>query len=985
MRPLQYRVSDRIGWCCVVASLLLSLLLLSGSASAFQIPAGKNIPVIAAPTEYLGIPRASALNVNNLTMWVYNNGMLERRVDDAKAGVTFPAGTATVVYGSGLLWGGVVRDGGTRLRRVGGQSLVAGTVPGRIVTPGLAEHPDNADVRVFRVRRAWATADLRRDASDIYGMPPSQISSAQISAVRAQYKKDWLEWPWQKGAPYYERNGIPGYQPKTDATADSVSDEPGLANADQVLWFVVNDLDAATALALYGSPSIGIEEQVTCWAYATADDLNNVAYQRFRLIYKGLATTPPSAVIDSMYVTRWSDVDLGSFNDDLAGSDRDRQLGYVYNAKEADGEFLKENIPPPAVGYDLHQGPRVSAPGEEAFWDLHKVSGYRNLPLSAFTYFTEESRISDYDLARYDGTREWYNVMRGMKPQPITPAECMTDPTTGACEPIELWGDPVTFRGWVDGRQDAFGDRRIALTSGPFTMALGDTQEVVYSLLGGTGKDNRDAVTALKQVDGAAQDAFNLNFQTPAVVPEPALHVVELDNKLIFDWESDTTATRAIEEYSSLGYHFESYVVYQLPRPDAPRSAWVALPPFDVTLPRYLELTKDYVRDAPLVNGQKYYFVVSAVVMNPDPTFTRSRIESPAVIREVVPHSPNPGIVYPYSTADVIGDAVNISGNNEAVAELRYFNPAMPDGHIYKVLFHRSPNQVIDLDEKPTWDLIDSTTADTLLKGLRMDTVAQRVPARGMTAELHSPLFGLRNVYEVIHDETPARSIVFNAPNPGGEYMVLGGGSSMIDTIKGGNPNDTDIEIRFRGDSSWALMVGATVPTSRWARVPYTAWEVGKRGRDSINRQIYTVITDRGSDSVWRPSVLLDRAYDGSERVTNWMPAVRGSRTEKVELPNCPAEWVWNETTPPAETLLMEVRSATTNVPAGSTLTSDGKVNALLSRTDHTQITPRLADYGVKLRQTERGYALLESERMLLDAPIEAGATGFVRLRAESH
>ncbi len=49
------------------------------------------------------------------------------------------------------------------------------------------------------------------------------------------------------------------------------------------------------------------------------------------------------------------------------------------------------------------------------------------------------------------------------------------------------------------------------------------------------------------------------------------------------------------------------------------------------------------------------------------------------------------------------------------------------------------------------------------------------------------------------------------------------------------------------------------------------------------------------------PRLLLDRAYDGSERVTNWMPAVRGSRTEKVELPNCPAEWVWNETTPPVD------------------------------------------------------------------------------------
>ncbi|MUL50013.1 alpha/beta hydrolase [Mycobacterium sp. CBMA293] len=49
------------------------------------------------------------------------------------------------------------------------------------------------------------------------------------------------------------------------------------------------------------------------------------------------------------------------------------------------------------------------------------------------------------------------------------------------------------------------------------------------------------------------------------------------------------------------------------------------------------------------------------------------------------------------------------------------------------------------------------------------------------------------------------------------------------------------------------------------------------------------------------PQVLLNRAYDGSERVMGWVPAAKGSRTEKVQLPNCPAEWVWNETTPPVD------------------------------------------------------------------------------------
>ncbi|MDH6243092.1 alpha/beta hydrolase [Mycobacterium sp. OTB74] len=45
------------------------------------------------------------------------------------------------------------------------------------------------------------------------------------------------------------------------------------------------------------------------------------------------------------------------------------------------------------------------------------------------------------------------------------------------------------------------------------------------------------------------------------------------------------------------------------------------------------------------------------------------------------------------------------------------------------------------------------------------------------------------------------------------------------------------------------------------------------------------------------PQALLNRSYDGLERFIAWVPGVRGTRTEPVTLPNCPAEWVWNSET----------------------------------------------------------------------------------------
>jgi len=42
------------------------------------------------------------------------------------------------------------------------------------------------------------------------------------------------------------------------------------------------------------------------------------------------------------------------------------------------------------------------------------------------------------------------------------------------------------------------------------------------------------------------------------------------------------------------------------------------------------------------------------------------------------------------------------------------------------------------------------------------------------------------------------------------------------------------------------------------------------------------------------PQAVLNRSYDGAERALGWVRGVRGTSTEPVRLPNCPAEWVWN-------------------------------------------------------------------------------------------
>jgi hypothetical protein len=824
-----------------------------------------------AVTEVTGVPRTTVMNINNLMMWAGDDGRMERRPQDDNAGVTFPRGTAACVYAGGLVWAGYVDDGASPLLRVGGQTYNYGTVPGRIITKGVAESPSAPSVRMYRIRRDWKTADLTRDAAEINDVALASVSAGQIDAVRAQYKKDWLEWPWQKGAPYYDRNNNGIYDPDPSGNYDPALDEPGLGGADQVLWYVTNDLKASATSGLYGSPPIGIEMQVTCWAYARTDELGNVIFQRYRIIYKGTSTTPPDAKIDSMYIAKWSDPDLGNYGDDYAGCVKDKSLGFVYNSQPEDAEYKKYDLNPPFVGYDFFQGPRVPEAGSTARWDLQVVSGYKNLPMTTFAYFAAGGFDSDPTLAQYAGTSQWWNLIRGYRPRPITPPEPFIDPTTGIATKYELDGDPTTLRGWIDGRRDSPSDRRLVLSSGPITMALGDTQEVVVGLLAAIAprdKDYMEGYNLLKKIDDEAQNAFNFNFDLPKNVPAPNLNIVELDNKLILEWESDTAKIRECETYSSKGYRFEGYTLWQFPNSRASTDIARQLAPFDVTGPRSRVIEIDKFKNRPLVNGQPYYFAIQTIVYNPDPS-VKSRLESAPIIKTAIPHSPNPGTVYPYELQEPQSLAQNTVGKNDATVFVSYNDPTKPDGHTYSVVFHSAVTE--------TWDFVDKTENDTLIKGVVFDagTSSYRSVTRGLTLTVNVPKVGVKGVYLVKSDGQTMREPLFTVPDPKGEFYVIGNivddrGNSTVDTMAGGNRSDRDIEWRF-GDSSWAIM--AIGSSSFWKRVPYQMWQLGN-GSTIPDRQLYTVIVPPEKDSSWRATKLLSRSYNNKPLKTFYPVAV---------------------------------------------------------------------------------------------------------------
>ncbi|NKB68083.1 MAG: hypothetical protein GKR89_13560 [Candidatus Latescibacteria bacterium] len=735
----------------------------------------------AAKTAQSNLGERALVNINNIAMWFKRDGFSGRNPLNDNSGVTYPRSTDQIIFQDGLIWGGIVKDGDPQELRVGGQTYEIGTVPGRIVSKGVAEDAGDESVRIYRVRRDYQTADLRLDASEMLGLGLSEVTDADIELLRNQYARDWREWPVGKGAPYYDNNGDGQYDPDVD--------EPGVAGADQVVWFVVNDLDLGATQSLYGSKPIGLEVQMLFWGYARTDALGDVIFKKYTAIYKGTSATPDTARIENMYFAQWSDPDLGDFGDDYAGADINLSLGYVYNSIDEDSHYVPFGLAPPAAGYDFLQGPIVPVfqkdgdgntllddngspvldTSTEAIFDFGLRPGYRNLPMTSFVYFAAGSAIDDPELGEYIGTQEWYNLLRGFQPQPdIENPVPYANPLTGNDTFFTLDGDPTTAQGWNDGVPLPPGDRRIVLNTGPFEMALGDTQEVVVALLGGISTDRLRSVSKLKFSDQFVQDAYNSFFEVPSPPVGPDVRASDLDQTVLLDWGWNSAIIDQTEDDDGSGFVFEGYNLYQLPSAESTLDQGVRLGTFDIEngvttilgidlddksgvilnvplqvgsdfgVKRTVRLTQDAIRSGPLVNGQEYYFAVTAYNRNTAEGAAVTTLESTPRTLICVPQTAPLGTRYESEAGEAI-TSNHDAGVSDGSVGITVVDPTRTSGDSYKVEF-------IDQDGATAWQL-RNTTRNEVVIGAQTDQsgTGLYVPSEGFEIQVSGPPPGMKD------------------------------------------------------------------------------------------------------------------------------------------------------------------------------------------------------------------------------------------------
>ncbi|GIV59253.1 MAG: hypothetical protein KatS3mg043_0342 [Rhodothermaceae bacterium] len=574
------------------------------------------------------------LDINNVRARLFNmGGLFWKGAGNVYNIPKAPEGqpiTPNAIFASGIWIGGLVNG---QLRAAAADYARWEFWPGPLTEDG--ELP--GDGNCSRYDRIWKVSRAEIQALD-EGVPPTA---------------DIAEWPADLGAPFIDANGDGVYN-----VADG--DRPDILG-DQMAWWVMNDVGNTHGTT--GTPAMGLEVQVSAFAFNLAGDLGNTTFYKYKLIYKGKAP-----MVDTWFGI-WSDPDLGNATDDYVGSDTTLGLGFVYNADNDDEGSDGYGEAPPATGYDFFQGPLVDAPGQT--WTDPDGTVHENktrLKMTRFLYYNNDT--SEFGNPR-DLTSDWYNYLRGIWQDGsrmcfggngFNPNNCTQ--TANFMYP----GDPVARAYWSEFNIDGNGtpnppsDRRFLMSTGPFTMNPGDVQEIVYGIVTGFGADNLDSVAKMRDADALAQAAFDANFQLPSPPNAPRVSVTQLDGSVILKWTNLPTDNNYLESYQAenpLGstYTFEGYRVYQFPTAAFNLSEAQQIAIFDVqngvveqntleSLPNGLTFfgapglndtgIQHSLKVDNLTNYTEYYFGVQAFAYDPE-TDVNKIFPSPMTTVTVVP------------------------------------------------------------------------------------------------------------------------------------------------------------------------------------------------------------------------------------------------------------------------------------------------------------------------------------------------------------
>jgi hypothetical protein len=346
-----------------------------------------------------------------------------------------------------------------------------------------------------------------------------------------------------------------------------------------------------------------MEVQVQAFGYATNDEVNDMTFQRYKLINKA------NEDLVDCYFAMWVDPDLGCYTDDYIGCDINRSLAYVYNEDAVDGQngtscpqgVNTYGTSVPAVGVDYFRGPRgpkvfarnpvnnailKDENGKPILRDPRPQSGEIDtlveLGMTSFIY-TNNAGVNSPPPATTDPANsdiQFYNNIRGLwkTGEAVTFGGDGFNPGSTDTVRFVFPDDPSISNGWsMCTASLPNGDRRTLQATGPLLLQPSATNELIIGVVFVPDLDYPcPDISRLKNADDIAQSLFTNCFDITDGPDAPDIYGIELDKEIILALTNDArVSNNAFQKYQEVDlkapngiqdnkYRFEGYKVYQL-------------------------------------------------------------------------------------------------------------------------------------------------------------------------------------------------------------------------------------------------------------------------------------------------------------------------------------------------------------------------------------------------------------------------------------
>ncbi|MFT5145165.1 MAG: hypothetical protein ACI84D_003807, partial [Thalassolituus oleivorans] len=296
---------------------------------------------------------------------------------------------------------------------------------------------------------------------------------------------DLADWPTGLGAPTTDAAGrvldlspLPQSQ-RVDRTIDLEAGERPLISGERMFWWIMNDAGGLHEFS--GSPPIGLEVQMSAFAYGGAGALTNTTFYKLRM------RKPAGPPLEESFFGIYVHEQVGYFGDDYVGSDTLLGLAYAYNQDPEDGwrnreRELGDYLIPPAVGVDFFRGPVASSSDRE---QCGSSKPDEVLGMTSFAALRTNAAVT----GRAASSGDMFNYMTGRwkDGQPFTYGGNGRDfSNIRTC--FLYPGDPPGFWSEFDpysiSEIGPFPEARPFLTSsGPFRLAPDEPQEVLFGII----------------------------------------------------------------------------------------------------------------------------------------------------------------------------------------------------------------------------------------------------------------------------------------------------------------------------------------------------------------------------------------------------------------------------------------------------------------------------------------------------------------------